>query len=242
VLEINKTHQGDCSELMQLIDDQSIDMILCDLPYGTTACSWDQVIPFDALWTAYKRIIKPRGAIVLTASQPFTSALVMSNPKWFRTEWIWEKTIAANFMNRKHQPSKLHENVLVFSKQAATYNAQMIKGNSRTNGGNCGAQHYDIKAAKVKKYYEESCPSSIIRFANGSNNSLHPTQKPLALFEYLIRTYSNPDDLILDNCAGSGTTGKAALNLGRRFIMIERDPNYCNIARKRCETYQPELY
>lgn len=232
-------YQGDCLEVMRGIPDKSIDMILCDLPYGTTACKWDTIIHFDPLWVQYKRIIRDNGAIVLTASQPFTSALVMSNPKMFRYEWIWEKDGGSNFATTKYQPMKEHENVLVFSLGKTIYNQQKQerigsrKGKQTTtrHNGSRGGVYGDWNKSGTYNVPELRTPRSIQRFIR--ERGLHPTQKPVALFEYLIKTYTNEGDNVLDNCAGSGTTGVAAKNLNRNCILIEKEPEYCEIIKKR---------
>ncbi|MCK9268783.1 MAG: site-specific DNA-methyltransferase [Alkaliphilus sp.] len=232
---INKSYHGDCLELMKDIDDKSIDMILCDLPYGTTACKWDVIIPFEPLWEQYNRIIKDNGAIVLTASQPFTSALVMSNVKNFKYEWIWEKEQGVNFQLCKYQPLKIHENILVFSKSKTLYNPQgLVKINKQKSnkfkGGNLG---HNSSEQLRGNYTQEYCnyPKSIQKI--NRDRGLHPTQKPVALFEYLIKTYTNEGDLVLDNCAGSGTTAIAAINTNRNYILMEKEEKYCEIIRKR---------
>jgi len=234
---------------MKEIPDGSIDMILCDLPYGTTACKWDIIIPFEPLWTQYKRIIKDNGAIVLTASQPFTSMLVMSNVKMFKYEWIWNKGRAANFLNYKINPAKIHENILIFYKKKCTYNPQMEQGkkyNDNRKSKNRGLS--SVVSSELLNTGRSNIgvrfPKSIQKISNPNNNSLHPTQKPVALFEYLIKTYTNEGDLVLDNCAGSGTTGVACKNLNRDFILIEKDAEYAEIARRRVEAthYQPDLF
>lgn len=235
--------QGDCLIEMQKIPDKSIDMILCDLPYGTTACKWDTIIPFEPLWEQYKRIIKDNGAIVLTASQPFTSALVMSNVKMFKYEWIWEKAVGSNFAVAKYQPLKEHENILVFSKNKTIYNPikEERKGSGKArlkNGYKSNGTVTEITGMtsnrKGKVYDELKYPSSVQYFNNREKNrGLHPTQKPVALFEYLIKTYTNEGDLVLDNCAGSGTTGVACKNLNRNFILIEKEQAYIDIINKR---------
>jgi len=230
---------GDCLEIIPGITDKSVDMILCDLPYGTTACKWDTIIPFEPLWEQYKRIIKDNGAIVLTASQPFTSILVMSNIKMFKYEWIWEKNVASNFMQYKFMPAKKHENILVFAKGRTTYNAVM----EDKSPSSLERMKYKFKNRKQSEHYktdiskdisnrkEKMYPTSIKKF--NRETGLHPTQKPVALFEYLIKTYSNEGDLVLDNCMGSGTTGLACKNLKRNFIGIEKDENYYKIAERR---------
>ena len=233
---MNKVIQGDCLIVMKDIPDGSVDMILCDLPYGTTACKWDTIIPFEPLWEQYKRIIKDNGAIVLTASQPFTSALVMSNIKMFKYEWIWEKTKASNFQLAKHNPMKLHENILVFYQNKPTYNQQdLIEGsfkNSRDSiSGMTNLAYRKKEFVSTGKNYNKS----VIK-VNSVHNPPHPTQKPVALFEYLIKTYTNEGDLVLDNCAGSGTTGVACKNLNRNFILIEKEPEYIKIINERLGT------
>lgn len=222
--------QGDCLEKMNNIPDGSIDLILCDLPYGTTDCKWDVVIPFEPLWEQYKRIIKDNGAIVLTASQPFTSALVMSNPDWFKYEWIWDKKQTGNPFLAKKQPLKIHENILVFN--TTKYKPEMRIGKMRKKGGGKNNKIFGNTDEVINNTYY---PTSIIEESNCGNKSekLHPTQKPVVLFEYLIKTYTDEGDLVLDNCMGSGTTGVACKNLNRNFIGIELDPEYFKIAEKR---------
>jgi len=235
---INQVLQGDCLDLMKQIPDKSIDMILCDLPYGTTACKWDTIIPFEPLWEQYKRIIKDNGAIVLTASQPFTSALVMSNPKMFKYEWIWEKSRPTGFFTAKIMAMKIHENILVFSKGKTTYNPIMTKADEakvdkrKTLNPTINPYLGNIKKERVAdtglRY-----PVSVQKFASVSQKNQHPTQKPVALFEYLIKTYTNEGDLVLDNCAGSFTTAIAAENTKRNWICMEQLEEYCEIGKKR---------
>jgi len=235
----NTVVQGDCLEVMKEIPDKSIDMILCDLPYGTTACKWDTIIPFEPLWKEYERIIKPNGAIVLTASQPFTSALVMSNPKLFRYEWIWIKNRGSNFALANKMPIKEHESVLVFYKKLPTYNpikqqrAESGKERVKTiiNPSTVSENYGGIVLQEGKIYDELRFPSSWQKF--NCEVGLHPTQKPVALFEYIIKTYSNEGELILDNCAGSGTTGVACQNLNRNYILIEKEQEYIDIINQR---------
>jgi DNA modification methylase len=241
---LNKVIQGDCLEVMKDIPDKSIDMILCDLPYGTTACKWDMIIPFEQLWEQYKRVIKDNGAIVLTASQPFTSALVMSNPKWFKYEWIWEKTQATGHLDAKKKPMKAHENICIFYSKQPTYNFQKTFGHKRkvslashkekTEKNQAEIYH---KADKFSDYdATERYPRSVMIFpSDKQKSSLHPTQKPVALFEYLIKTYTNEGDIVLDNCAGSGTTAIACINTKRNYILIEKEPEYVEIINKRLE-------
>ena len=233
---------------MPSIPDGSIDMILCDLPYGTTACKWDVVIPFEPLWKEYKRIIKKNGAIVLFCSQPFTSALIMSNIKMFRYEWIWEKDRPTNIYFKNVQPMKYHENILIFSlsgahnmsKEKMTYNPQMeIKpdGNKRKNrervfknNGVFGDRTFIYKSKRGEQ--GDIYPKSI-QFFNRQQNGVHPTQKPIPLLEYLIKTYTLENETVLDNTMGSGSTGVARRNLNRNFIGIEKDDKYFEIASKR---------
>ena len=229
--------QGDCLEKMKDIPDKSIDMILCDLPYGTTACKWDTIIPFEPLWEQYKRIIKDNGAIVLTASQPFTSALVMSNVKMFKYEWIWEKEQGVGFQLSKYRPLIKNESCLIFSKETPKYNPQkellekprIIKRKANSNGK---SETSPIKYSEERiSVYTHKTPDNFLKF--NRERGLHPTQKPVALFEYLIKTYTNEGDLVLDNVMGSGTTGVACKNLNRDFIGIEKEPDYFKIAEER---------
>ena len=233
---------GDCLEVMKTINDKSIDAIICDLPYGTTACKWDTIIPFEPLWEQYKRIIKDNGAIVLTASQPFTSALVMSNVDWFRYELIWEKERPTNIMFMKKQIGKVHENILVFYKRQPTYNPLMTKRDNPT----IAVYGKDTKGGDSKTHknqrlrYSEGYnrfvkyPRSVIKINRDTlKGSMHPTQKPVALIEYLIKTYTNEGDTVLDNTMGSGTTGVACKNTNRNFIGIEKDEAYFKIAEQR---------
>lgn len=230
---------SDCFRAMSYIKDSSIDMILCDLPYGTTSNKWDSVLPLEALWAEYERICKPTAAIVLTASQPFTSVLTVSNLKMFKHEWVWIKNRGSNFANTVREPMKEHESVLVFSKGKWTYNRQMQE---RTGGGadrvkynvafeSKSDNYREFEGRKENKLPELRVPSSWQKF--NTEVGFHPTQKPVALFEYLIKTYSNEGDTVLDNCAGSGTTAIAAENLNRRWICIEKDEEYSKIAIER---------
>jgi site-specific DNA-methyltransferase (adenine-specific) len=239
---------GDCLEVMKKIPNKSIDMILCDLPYGTTACKWDSVIPFEPLWEQYKRIIKDNGAIVLFGSQPFTSALVMSNPKMFKYEWVWNKHIPRNFINAKIMPMQKHENILVFGKGKINYYPQMtlrdkpVKVKNYSKGENSAYKLNNDGSDNRERIYTHKYPDTIIEGKWEANKGkVHPTQKPVALFEYLIKTYTNEGDLVLDNCIGSGTTAVACLSLNRHFIGIELSPEYCEIARNRISKIQPQL-
>ena len=229
---------GDCLEEMPKIQEQ-VDMILCDLPYGTTACSWDTIIPFELLWEQYKRLIKPNGAIVLFGSQPFTSALVMSNPKWFKYEWIWEKEQGVNFLNKDHVPLKNHENILVFGGGKTPYNPQMTKGTPFKSGlGKSNGVYGMIEKISVENIGTRY-PKSVVFCCR--ETGLHPTQKPVELCEYLIRTYTNGGELVLDNCMGSGTTALACLQTHRRCIGIEKDQTYFKVAQDRIAGAQLSL-
>ena len=225
---------GDCLELMKDIPDESIDMILCDLPYGTTACKWDMVIPFDKLWTQYNRIIKDDGAIALFSQIPFTASLVNSNIKMFRYEWIWEKDNGTGFLNANKMPLKIHENIEIFYKKTPVYNPQMRTGFKpyKTFTGRKTTNYGDFDRVETKSNGERY-PIDIIKFKKDSG--LHPTQKPVALLEYLIKTYTNEGATVLDNCMGSGSTGVACINTDRNFIGIELDEKYFNIAKNRIE-------
>ena len=235
----NEIYLGDCLELIpKHVEDKSIDMIFCDLPYGTTQNKWDSVIDLDKLWTEYKRVIKDRGAIVLFAQTPFDKVLGASNLKMLKYEWIWEKFRATGNLNAKKMPMKKHENILVFYKKAPIYYPQgLIKlDNPRTeklrksNSSNYGLRDRDW----VQEY--TNYPKSILSVKEEHNvGRLHPTQKPLSLIEYMIKTYTNEGDLILDNTCGSGTTGLGAKNLNRNYIMMEQDPKYYEIACKRVQ-------
>jgi len=239
---------GDCLERMKEIPDGSVDMILADPPYGTTACKWDTVIPFEPLWAHYKRVTKPNGAIVLFGSHPFTSALVMSNPKMFKYEWIWEKSMPSGLATSSFMPMKYHENILVFVKESKpTFNHQLSE---RSESGKVRAKtpiqskslsnHIQLGLQEPKQYTPDKVlPKTVLYVPSVSNapkgNKLHPTQKPVALLEYLIRTYTNEGETVLDNTMGSGTTGVACKNLNRKFIGIEKDEKYFEIAMARIE-------
>ena len=238
---MNKVIHGDCLEEMRKIPDKSIDMILCDLPYGTTACKWDTIIPFEPLWEQYKRIIKDNGAIVLFGSEPFSSVLRISNIKMFKYDWIWNKKLAGNGILAKIQPLKIHEIVSIFSNGKVKYYPEMRNGrmreklnNIKVSEVNCGdgiKVYKGDKGDKGDKYY----PTSILEYslAGYRKGRLHPTQKSTELCEYLIKTYTNEGDTVLDNCAGSGTTGVACKNLNRNYILIEKEQEYIDIINNR---------
>ena len=246
MLELNKIYLGDCLDLMPSIADKSVSCILCDLPYGTTKNHWDSIIPLDKLWEQYKRIIKDDGAIVLFSQQPFTSMLVMSNPKMFKYEWIWEKDNGTGHLNSKFAPMKIHENICVFSKSAASfvkdksnamvYNPQMQTGKPYTSKSGRPSNNYDAANCHqvVTENSGERYPVDIIKF-NRDKEKLHPTAKPVELCQYLIRTYTNENDVVLDNCFGSGSTIVAAIKEKRQYIGIEKDEHFFEIAKKRIE-------
>jgi site-specific DNA-methyltransferase (adenine-specific) len=246
VLELNKLYHGDCLEVMKQIDDESINMILCDLPYGTTACKWDTVIPFEPLWEQYKRIIKDNAPILLFGSEPFSSILRMSNIKWYKYDWIWNKIIAGNVGLANKQPLKTHEIISVFYNKQPIYNPQFHNNYTKLMGKFTQTNSKSVNlSSKVKKLSgQRGFPRSIIEIMRPNNmtgGGLHPTQKPVSLFEYLIKTYTNEGDLVLDNCAGSGTTGVACINTNRKYILIEKDKEYFGIAVKRCSEVPVKL-
>mgnify|MGYP000936853141 FL=1 len=227
-------YQGDCLEVMKNIPDKSIDMILCDLPYGITARNkWDTILPLDTLWEQYNRVIKNNGAIVLFGSEPFSSMCRTSNIKQYKYDWVWDKKQAGNVLNAKRQPLKIFENIMVFNTK--TYYPIMRKGKLRKKGG---LNKQPEITGKVKldytTYNDKYYPTAILEFSNANKrNRLHPTQKPVALLEYLIKTYTNKGEVVLDNCMGSGSTGIACLNTNRNFIGIELDEGYFKIAEQR---------
>lgn len=227
---------GDCLERMKEIESGTVDMILCDLPYGTTCCSWDAVIPFEPLWEQYERVIKENGAIVLFAAQPFTAVLACSNLNLFRYEWIWEKPAATGFFNANFQPLRAHENILVFYKSKPKFNPIKTFGHERKTAKrkDVGSEHYG-KQINIKSYDStERYPRSVQVFNSDKQKSnFHPTQKPVALCEYLIRSYTDDGETVLDNTMGSGTTGVACVNLNRKFIGIEQEQKYFDIAQER---------
>lgn len=231
-------HVGDCFDVMATLPDASVDMVLCDLPYGTTQNKWDSVLPLDALWKEYWRVC--RGAIVLTATQPFSSALVMSQPDRFRYEWVWHKSKVTGVLNAKRQPLRQHEVVLIFSVGSPPYNPQGIEATSRRaatgrkRGGDSSTNYGAITETEDGTYEQTTTgyPRSVLPIASESKG-FHPTQKPVALFEYLIRTYTDEGMTVLDNTAGSGTTAIAAERANRRWICIERDEDYAAAAQRR---------
>lgn len=243
---------GDCLEVMPGLDAE-FDAVIADLPYGTTACSWDAVIPFEPLWREYKRLIKENGAVVLFGGQPFTTDLIASNRKWFKYEWVWSKGTISNFQLANFAPLKEHENILVFSGKPMRYNPQLKKKNAPIDKRNWSLlgkrmdrlNHFNSPPKKGAKILTHSYPRTILKFnsyqgeANGSHR-LHPTQKPVELLAYLIRTYTNPGELILDNVMGSGTTLVAAQNQGRQAVGIEISEEYCKVAVDRLR--QPSFF
>jgi len=257
MLEINKVYLGDCIKIMPQIDNKSIDMILCDLPYGTVQCSWDTIIPFKPLWEQYNRIIKDDGAIVLTSVQPFTTKLISSNMDMFQYCWVWDKINAANFMHAKYHPLKSHEDICIFSKSTSysisknhvKYNPQgliplknKIINNGLSAGGESSGFKGDTCLFKNDTYKQEftGYPKTILTYPM-DDEKLHPTQKPVSLFKYLIKTYTNKNDLVLDNCAGSGTTGEACLKSGRNYILIEQDNKYFKNINKRLKNVEIDI-
>lgn len=241
MLDLNNIYLGDCLKVMKDIEDKSIDMILCDLPYGTTRCKWDSIIDLDKLWQQYCRIIKDNGVIVLFAQTPFDKVLGTSNLEMLRYEWIWEKTQATGHLNAKKMPLKAHENILVFYKKLPVYNPQKTDGHPPVNSytkyiatQNNTEIYGDLSKEISGGGNTERYPRSIQMFSSDKQKEhLHPTQKPIKLLEYLIKTYTNENDLVLDNCIGSGSTAVAAQNINRNFIGIEKEVKYYEIALKR---------
>ena len=248
-------HNGDCLEIMKAIPDGSVDCVITDPPYGTTACKWDSVIPFEPMWSELKRICKPNAPMIFTASQPFTSMLVMSNLKEFKVEWIWEKAVGSNFATLKYQPMKEHESVLVFSNGGGKTPYYPIKeprkgsGSARMNYGHNGSKTGEANGSQDFKGWKEGDydkdlrnPSSVQYFNNRENTrGLHPTQKPVALLEYLIKTYTKEGETVLDFTMGSGSTMIACLNTNRKGIGIELDKHYFDIATKRIDEHKAAL-
>lgn len=236
-MEIDVLYNEDCLEGMKRIPDGSIDMILCDLPYGTTACKWDIVIPFELLWEQYNRIIKDNGAIVLFGSEPFSTELRHSNLKMYKYDWVWDKRIPSGMSYARFQPMRQTENISVFCKGRTIYNPQMTKRNKPIKGGGMskGETTNNQNLVALHKTYEYKNPTNLITFDKIRKGSLHPTQKPVALLEYLIRTYTNEGEVVLDNCVGSGSTCVAAVNTGRHYIGFELDEKYFDIACQRLD-------
>jgi len=235
---------GDCLEVMKTIKDNSVDAIITDPPYGTTACKWDSVIDFDLMWEQLNRIIKPNGAIVLFGSEPFSSALRMSNIKNYKYDWIWEKSKATNFLNAKKQPLRAKENILIFYKKQPTYNPQMTKGKSYNKGIRKEQSEDDVYGSFNQtevKSEGDRYPRDVMYFktAESEGKTFHKTQKPVALMEYLIKTYTNENETVLDFTMGSGTTMVACKNLNRNGIGIEKDENYFKIAQERINSITP---
>ena len=256
---MNKVIHGDCLEVMPTLPEKSIDMVLCDLPYGTTACKWDTVIPFEPLWLQYKRLIRDNGAIVLFGSEPFSSLLRMSNLKDYKYDWIWKKNYGSGSFHVKYKPLQYHEIISVFCKKTPIYNPQYEKysdsvierfsGNPKVNNKNqrekATTSIYGITQDKQKEYFFKrgKYPSSLLDFkcvCIANKNKLHPTQKPVDLFEYLIKTYTNEGKTVLDNCAGSGTTAIACLNTNRNYILIEKEKEYIDKTNKRIAEHEQQ--
>lgn len=234
-------YHGDCLDILPTLDAGSVDAVITDPPYGTTACKWDSVIPFEPMWRELKRVIKPRGAIVLFSQEPYASYLRMSNIDAYRYDWVWDKKNSSGYLNANRQPMRRHELIVVFSDDAPAYYPVMRKGVLRIKGGMKTPSQVWGKHNSTKKVSDEYYPTSIIEISNANRSEkVHPTQKPLALLKYLIKTYTNDGDTVLDFTMGSGTTGHACANTGRRFIGIEKDAGYFEIARARiAAAYDP---
>ena len=239
-----RLYQSDCLVGMSRIGTGLVDLVLCDLPYGTTACAWDTVLPFERLWEQYRRILKPRGALVLMAAQAFATDLINSARKLFRYDLVWEKTGPVGYANANRMPLRAHELILVFYQRLPKYRPQGLvplarpvkrKADKKKSGG----VYHGLEKESVQRF--TNYPRSILRFSNRKERRIHPTQKPVELMEYLVRTYTDPGDLVLDNCMGSGSTGVACLNAGRRFVGFEKDPDYFAAAQARMEARAAEL-
>lgn len=239
--ELNKIYNEDCLQGMKRIPDKSVDMILADLPYGTTRNKWDSIIPLEPLWEQYERVIKDNGAIVLTAQTPFDKVLGVSNLKYLKYEWIWQKTEATGFLNAKKMPLKNHENILVFYKKQPTYNPQFTSGKPYSyKKDSISSDNYgDSKGTDLIVNDGSRHPLTVQTFKK--DKGLHPTQKPVALFEYLVKTYTNEGDVVLDNCIGSGTTAIACINTNRNYIGFELDETYFNTANERIANHTKEV-
>jgi site-specific DNA-methyltransferase (adenine-specific) len=235
---------GDCLSILPTIEAGSIDAILTDLPYGTTACKWDEIIPFAPMWEQVKRVLKPRGAFVTTASQPFTTKLIASNIEWFKYEWIWNKKMVTNIGAAKFQPLRCHENILIFSRNGHIYNPQKTGRAGKPFGKLSGTNSIITGSMGIDYQTGVGYPKTVLEIPRPNNLSgggQHPTQKPVALYEYLIRTYTNEGDTVLDFTMGSGTTGVACVQTGRNFIGIEIDPTYFAIAQKRIADAEAQM-
>ena len=251
-----KLIHGDCLKVMQKIKDNSIDLILCDLPYGTTICKWDTVIDFESLWSQYKRIIKKHCAIVLFGQEPFSSALRLSNIEWFKYDWYWRKSKPSGFMNAKLKPLKDIEIISVFSNGVTSncspnnmkyypqglIDVDYIKKRPQLYRGSEGITTYRKNHKLERKVEKTGYPRQVLEFANPNSDVLHPTQKPVDLLEYLIKTYSDLGNIVLDNCMGSGSTGVACVNTGRRFVGIEKEEKYYKIAKSRLEVIPRKIF
>lgn len=228
-------YQGDCLTEMSKVPDHTVNMIFTDLPYGTTKNAWDVPIPLDCLWEQYRRVLKPGGAVLLFAQMPFGADLINSNHRWYRYEWIWHKTMPVGFLNANRMPLRTHENILVFYEHLPTYHPQKTPGKPYTAKPRARATHnygHFDRATTIND--GERCPRDVLTFSNGNNASkIHPTEKPVDLLAYMIRTYTDEGDTVLDSCMGSGSCGVACQHLGRSFIGIEKDPGYFEAARKR---------
>ncbi|MBW0432305.1 site-specific DNA-methyltransferase [Leptospira yasudae] len=236
--------KDDCFNIFPQIPDKSVNLVLCDLPYGTTDCSWDKILPFKELWEQYNRMIVENGAVILTASQPFTTALINSNPKYFRYELIWYKTKASGFLHANKMPNKSHENILIFYKKLPVYNPQKYQIDPKfQRKGKSSKKNYsklfNVRGPKSETYQYldlgQRHPDSVLCFPSESGKGIHPTQKPTALMNFLISSYSNVGDTILDNCMGSGTTGVACIQTDRNFIGFEKEEEYFELAQRRIE-------
>ena len=228
-------YQGDCLDEMDKVPDHTVDMIFTDLPYGTTKNAWDVPLPLDKLWEQYRRVLKPGGAVLLFAQMPFGADLINSNRKWYRYEWIWHKTMPVGFLNANRMPLRTHENILVFYEHLPTYHPQKTPGKPYTAKRSARVtRNYGHFDCKLTANDGDRCPRDVLTFSNGNNASkIHPTEKPVDLLAYMIRTYTDDGDTVLDSCMGSGSCGVACQHLGRSFIGIERDPGYFEAARKR---------
>ena len=239
-MKIDNIYNMDCLEGMKQIPDGTIDAVICDLPYGTTRNQWDSVIPLDQLWTEYRRITKPNAAIVLFGQQPFTSALLMSNPQNFRYEWIWQKSRATGHLNAKKMPMKIHENVLIFYDTLPTYNPQFTKGKPYVNHYNSHSSNYGCQTSGTNINEGIRYPQDILNFTS-EMDTIHPTQKPVDLLRYLVLTYTNEGDTVLDNCMGSGTTAIACIKEKRHFIGFELNKDYYDKAVRRIKNEQAQM-